>query len=169
MSLNLNEFKKYIEKSVDIVSKGAFLTTKNGDKINTMTIGWASFGIEWGLPVAEVMVRESRYTKLLLDNSLEFTLTFPLDDSMKESLAFCGKKSGRDTDKVSECNLSLCDSKLIGTPSISCKAIVMECKVLSRMDMDKSLTDTEIIDKWYPSGDMHTNYHAKILSCYEIK
>ena len=47
--------------------KGILVTTKVGDKVNSMTIGWGTLGIEWGKPIYTVFVRESRYTKEMLE------------------------------------------------------------------------------------------------------
>lgn len=30
------------------VQKGVLLTTKHGDRVNSMTISWGTLGIEWG-------------------------------------------------------------------------------------------------------------------------
>ena len=61
------------------LSKGVLLTTKDGDEVNTMTIGWGMMGIEWGKPVFLALVRQSRHTKKLLDATGEFTVNIPLD------------------------------------------------------------------------------------------
>jgi flavin reductase (DIM6/NTAB) family NADH-FMN oxidoreductase RutF len=47
--------------------KGILLTTKAGEKVNTMTIGWGTLGIEWSRPVFVAYVRESRHTRAMLD------------------------------------------------------------------------------------------------------
>ena len=39
--------------------KGILVTTKVGDKVNSMTIGWGTLGIEWGRPIYTVFVREA--------------------------------------------------------------------------------------------------------------
>ena len=47
------------------LSRGVLLTTRSGDRVNTMTIGWGKIGVEWGTPGFVAYVRESRYTKQL--------------------------------------------------------------------------------------------------------
>lgn len=168
MSLNMDSYSLFIEKAAKILPNGAFLTTKDNEKTNTMTIGWGTFGFQWGMPTVEVMVRESRYTKELLDKSMEFTLTFPAGEDMKTALAYCGKKSGRDCDKINDCELSLTSAKRISTPVISCKGLVFECKVVSKAEMDPALVSSDIIDKCYKNGDFHTLYYAKVVDFYEI-
>ena len=60
------------------VEKGALLTTKAGDKVNTMTIGWGHLGVEWSRPIFVVYVRQSRHTKAILDQNGEFTVNIPV-------------------------------------------------------------------------------------------
>lgn len=168
MSVNMHEYASFLPEIAKILPKGAFLTTKDADKINTMTIGWGSFGFEWGMPTAEVMVRESRFTKIAMDKNDCFTITFPLDESMKSALAFCGQKSGRDTDKIKECGLTVVPAKEVDAPVISCKGIVLECKTKARLPMNDKQTSGEILDKWYKSGDLHTFYFAEVVACYKI-
>ena len=55
---------------------GILLTTKGATGVNTMTIGWGTLGIEWGKPICTVFVRESRFTKGLLDKNPEFTIYY---------------------------------------------------------------------------------------------
>ncbi len=167
--MELNILTDYFKKATEILPTGAFLTTQDENKVNTMTIGWGSFGFEWGMPVVQVMVRESRLTKTALDKNLEFTLTFPCDESMKSALNICGSRSGREMDKITECNLELVDSKEIKTPAVACKGIIFECRVVARCEMKENLTNEEIMSKWYKNGDLHTMYYAKIENCYEIK
>ena len=164
----MTAYSEYIKKAAEILPKGAFLTTKNGDKTNTMTIGWGTFGFQWGMPTAEVMVRESRFSKELLDSSMEFTLTFPYDNGMKDALSYCGQKSGRDCDKIVDCGLSVVSAKKLKTPVIACKGLVMECTVVAKTEMQNKLTDTLVLDKWYKNGDLHTIYYAKVEACYEL-
>ena len=39
------------------MKKGILLTTRCGEKVNTMTIGWGKLGIEWGKPIFIAYVR----------------------------------------------------------------------------------------------------------------
>lgn len=168
MDINMANYSECMKKAAEILPGGAFLTVKDGEKTNTMTIGWGTFGFQWGMPTAEVMVRQSRYTKGMLDNSMEFTLTFPYDPSVKPTLGYCGQKSGRDCDKIKDCGLSLLPGKEVSAPVIACKGLVVECKVVAKAEMTESLTDPAIMDKWYKSGDLHTLYYGKVMACYEI-
>jgi hypothetical protein len=38
-------------KAMEQIKKGAFLTVKSGEALNTMTIGWATIGHVWRKPI----------------------------------------------------------------------------------------------------------------------
>ena len=76
-----------------------------GTDYNTMTASWGGVGVLWAKPVAFVFVRPERHTYRFTEESPYMTLSF-FGGEMKDVLAFCGKVSGRDTDKVKECSLT---------------------------------------------------------------
>ncbi|MCG8572588.1 MAG: flavin reductase, partial [Spirochaetes bacterium] len=98
------EYHDYCNAFVKQLPKGAFLNVKGEEKVNPMTIAWATIGFLWHKPVLMVVVRYSRYTYDLLEKSKEFTVSVPLDDSLKKALLICGTKSGREIDKIKECH-----------------------------------------------------------------
>ena len=69
---------EYANLITEALPKGILLNT-NGDKFNSMVIGWGHIGTLWGLPTFVVYVRQSRYTKGQLDKTGEFTVSVPLD------------------------------------------------------------------------------------------
>ena len=92
------------EENIKKIRKGAFLTVKAGKALNTMTIGWATFGFIWQKPIMMVAVRSSRHTFGIMEAAEDFTVTVPTGDMGKET-TFCGTKSGRDVNKFKMCNL----------------------------------------------------------------
>ena len=96
------------ENPVKLISEDwALLTVKDAEKgsCNPMTVSWGSVGELWGADMATIYVRESRYTKTLLDNEDYFSLCF-FGGKQKEALSFCGSKSGRDINKTEACGLT---------------------------------------------------------------
>ncbi|MBS4900706.1 MAG: flavin reductase family protein, partial [Clostridiales bacterium] len=81
----------YANEILQGLSQGVLLTTKNGEKINTMTIAWGMLGIEWDRPVFIALVRQSRYTHEILDKNQEFTISIPFGEIKKEITNFCGR------------------------------------------------------------------------------
>ncbi|TDX59323.1 flavin reductase family protein [Orenia marismortui] len=159
-------YDEYIKEATQALSKGAFLTVKSGDKLNTMTIGWGSIGYIWGKPIFMVMVRDSRYTYELIENSDEFTVSIPFKGKFKEELKFCGTKSGRDYDKFSECKLSIQSGQEVDTPIIKGCDLHYECKIKFRQIMDPDNLNKQYDQKWYPQKDYHTLYFGEIVGAY---
>lgn len=108
----------YAKEIVSAIPKGVLLTTKNGDTVNTMTIGWGTLGVEWGIPIFIAFVREGRFTREILDASGEFTVNVPYGEFDRKILGYCGTKSGRDVNKISELGLTLAASDIVNAPGI---------------------------------------------------
>ena len=144
------------EHSTEIVKalkEGVLLTTKSGNRVNTMTISWGTLGIQWGKPLFTAFVRQHRFTKEFLDETGEFTVNMPMGEYDKKILAVCGSKSA---------------------PGIRELPLTLECKVRYIQDQDLSLLDTEDVEAWYPADengfrDFHTVYAAEIVAAYIIE
>ena len=151
--------------------KGILLTTKAGDKVNTMTIGWGTIGIEWSKPVFVAYVRDSRHTRAMLDETGEFTVNIPVGDVDRNILGYCGSKSGRDTDKIADLGLTLEEPEKISVPGIRQLPLTLECKVIFRNVQDETRLPATLRDRYYSainSGDYHIAYYGEILSAYLI-
>jgi flavin reductase (DIM6/NTAB) family NADH-FMN oxidoreductase RutF len=153
------------EDAIKKMKKGAFLTVRAGDKLNTMTIGWATFGFIWQKPIMMVMVRSSRYTFDIIEEADDFTVTVPAFDMSKE-LAFCGTKSGRDVNKFKECNLETGKSQKIVSPIIETAGYHYECKIVYSSAMHPALLAKDYDNLLYPLKDYHTLYFGEIMACY---
>lgn len=160
------------------IKKGCLMTTKNGDFVNTMTIGWGHIGLEWNRTTFVAYVRESRYTRTMVDNHGEFTINIPVGAIDKSILGICGTKSGRDMDKIKALNLTLIDSEHVAVPGIKELPLTLECKVLYKQKQDLALIPDEIIKKFYPNvnngsevpeQDCHYAYGAEIVGAYIIE
>lgn len=160
-------FIQNLEKGMDFLHKrGAFLTVKSSDKVNTMTISWGNVGYEWGRPVFTVMVRTSRYTHSLIEDSSEFTVSIPLKNDLKQALSICGTKSGRNVDKFKEANISLKDGRTVSTPVIGECKLFYECKIVYKQHMNPELLADDIKNTSYINEDYHTIYYGEIVDCY---
>lgn len=156
------------ERAMDIIKKGAFLTVRNGDQLNTMAIGWAAFGFMWRKPILMVMVRKTRHTFRLIEKSNDFTVSVPTSD-MHDQVMFCGTQSGRDVDKFESLEISTKDSRKVNSPILDITGIHFECRVTYRSAMDPSFLDTDTHQEIYPKKDYHTLYFGEIVSCYETE
>ena len=154
--------------------KGILITTKNGDFVNSMTIGWGHIGIEWSRPIFVAYVRESRHTKTMLENHGEFTINVPMGEFDRNILAVCGRKSGRDMDKIKELGLHLVESDVVSVPGIAELPLTLECKVIYKQKQDLSAIPADIIKTYYPADDTgfqdyHYAYYGEIVNAYIIE
>jgi len=134
---------------------------RNG-KPNAMTIGWATVGSIWGLPMFVVLVRPSRYTYGLLNENGDFTVNV-MPDGMKDVVTYCGTVSGRDRDKFAEKGLTATPGLQANAPIIAESLIAYECRTVLTNEVLPDRLAASIKESSYPSGDFHRVYFGKIL------
>ncbi len=132
-------------------------------RLNPMTIGWGVFGLIWGRPVFQVLVRPSRYTYGCIERAGDYTVNV-LPEDMADVATFCGTKSGRDVDKMAQLDLTLLPSKHIRSAGIAEANIAFECTVVHHNDVLQPTFPDEIITNYYPEGDFHRVYFGQILA-----
>lgn len=174
--INVTDYANLITKAL---AGGGILLNTNGDKFNTMVIGWGHVGTLWGKPTFLVYVRQGRYTKPQLDKTGEFTISVPLGKADAAINKICGWQSGYNIDKVKEAGLELEDPEVIQTPGIRQYPLTIECKILYSQDQDLSRIPEDIREKSYPQDvdgsypmanrDAHTMYVGEIVDAYIIK
>lgn len=165
MSIKKVDYNFNLEKNMELLSKGAFLTTNDKDKTNSMTISWGSIGYMWNRPVFTVMVRPQRHTFELIESENEFTVSIPYNE-MKEEIAFLGTKSGKDMDKLKELNINTVNVDEIETPILDFDGAHFVCKIVYKREMTEDNLDKEINDLKYPGKDYHTLYFGEIVGTY---
>lgn len=148
-----------------LANGGVFLTV-NGEKANTMTIGWGSAGIYWGKPVCVVLVRPQRHTYSLIENADEFTVSVPTTNPLKEELAFAGTQSGRDYDKFQGHGLTAVPGQKVNTPIVGECGLHLECKIVHRQVLQEDAKDQPTFTRAYPLKDYHIMYWGEIVSAY---
>ena len=169
--INVWDYAGHIMKHID---GGILLTTKASGQVDTMTIGWGTVGVQWGRPIFIAFVRESRYTKKLLEANGEFTVNVPLDQVDKNILAFCGTRSGADTDKIAQLGLTLEEGETVSVPAIRELPLTLECKVIYKQDQAPEAIDPRYDARYYAKGsrnegDYHTAYYGEITAAYIVE
>ncbi len=148
---------------------GVLMTTAAHGQVNTMTIGWGTFGYDFSRPVFIAYVRDSRYTREMLAENGEFTVNIPMGDIDRRILGICGSRSGRDMNKIEELGLTLEEPEVISVPGIRELPLTLECKVFYVEEQDPSKMPEEIVKKYYPTGGHHAALYGRIVSAYIIE
>jgi flavin reductase (DIM6/NTAB) family NADH-FMN oxidoreductase RutF len=162
----------YSEKSDQLISaleKGIFMTTKVNHKVNTMTIAWGGVNYVWNKPVFVAYVRYTRDTYEMLKNTDEFTINVPLTKDLRKEIGFCGTKSGRDIDKIHECNFTLQDGRTLNTPILADCDMHYECKIIYKQAMEPNSIEKDILNRHYANNDFHVIFYGEIKDSYIIK
>lgn len=154
----------------ECLKKGVFLTTKAGDKINSMVIGWGHIGRIWERPVFIAYVRDSRYTYEMLEQNPEFTVNVAINGFDKNAFRICGTQSGRDLDKIAEAGLTLEEPEVVTVPGIREFPLTLECKVLYKEEQDASKLPEDIRGQFYSiATSEHTAFYGEIAAAYIIE
>lgn len=165
----------YAETIIKAIPKGCLVTTKSGEKVNSMVIGWGTYGVEWSRPMFVIYIREGRFTREQLDSNPEFTVNIPMGEVNKEILQICGWKSGRDMDKIAEAGLTLVPGQEVSVPGIKEYPLTLECKVVFRQRQDLDLIAEKFMNSYpqdvpgtYPMAnkDPHIAYYGEIVNAY---
>ena len=88
--ININPFTSW--------SRYVLVTAGNIKKCNTLLVTWGGFGVMWRKKTATIYIRQSRFTKTILDSQDYFTLSF-LPEKHKPQMSYMGSHSGRDENK----------------------------------------------------------------------
>lgn len=161
--INIRDLKENVLKMIS--DDWALLTAGNESGFNTMTVSWGGIGELWGKDVAFIFVRPQRYTKEFIDREKMMTLSF-FSGKYKKELGFCGKKSGRDCDKMKETGFTPVFSD--GTTYIKEASHVLILKTLAVTDITPdSFLDKTIDESCYPNKDYHKVYIAEIVKTLE--
>ena len=169
----------YAREITTALYNGVLLTTKKGNKINSMTIGWGMLGRIWEKPAFIAFVREGRFTREQLDATMELTGNIPYAVYDKEILGYCGSRTGKNIDKAKDLDLTLVRSDFVAAPGIKEMPLTLECKVVYRQMQDKNAIPEDIREMMYPENvdssnpmanrDCHVAYYGQILKSYIIR
>ena len=138
----------------------ALLTAGDENSFNTMTIGWAQLGTLWGKPVANVYVRDSRYTLGFMDNNDYFTVSF-YPEECKNALVTLGSKSGRDMDKMNDSGLT--PEFLDNGVTFKEAELTLVCKKMHKQVLDPDAMPEDVREAYYSDEDWHEMYIGEIV------
>ena len=160
LKLMVSEFEKNV---FDEIGKKWGIVTA-GDKVtgfNCLTVSWGGFGVIWGKNVAYIFVRKSRHTYNFLEKSQSVTISF-LSEKYKKEKGYIGTYSGRDVDKMKETGLHYTYDPDFDGAYIEESDYCFKMKKLYSVDLPIESLPNDIIDRYYPEGDIHTMYVCEI-------
>ena len=143
-----------------IAGDWALLSAGTTEDWNTMTVSWGAVGEIWGFDAAFVFVRPQRHTMRYLDANAYFTLAFGLP---RETMALCGKLSGRDCDKIAQAGLVAHAQGDSLWPEGAKLAIV--CRKAAKQAIDPAGFIDPAIEGNY-EGDYHSMFVGEIVGVY---
>lgn len=94
---------------------------------NVFTVAWTGI-LNTQPPVTYISVRPERYSYELIKQSGEFVINLPTQQLIR-AVDYCGVKSGRNTDKFKEMNLTAEPAEKISAPILAQSPVNIECKV----------------------------------------
>jgi flavin reductase (DIM6/NTAB) family NADH-FMN oxidoreductase RutF len=165
-SFRKTSIKNFTPDSFGLKDKWMLITAAKPDgTVNTMTASWGGFGVMWNKEVVFIVIRPQRYTREFVERSEALSLTF-FDKSYLKDLAYLGKVSGRDEDKIAKTGLTVLWED--GVPYFEEAHTVMITKKLfvQRIE-EEAFLDKDIIDRWYPERDFHYLYIAEVTDILE--
>lgn len=162
-------YRNFEELCRALDSHGAFLTVKDREeRVNLMTIGWATAGIIWSRPVMTVMVRPVRYTHDLMEASKTFSVCVPREHKLQKELILCGTTSGRSSNKAKESGLTIVPGRLEGSVVVKECNLFYECEIIHKNTVDSQTLESGIVKDLYPKSDFHTIYYGEIKNSYTV-
>ena len=133
------------------------------DDFNVMTIGWGSIGTMWNKPFVEVVVRPTRYTYKFMEEYEDFTVSaFPREH--KRALSYLGTRSGRDSNKLAETDLTAIAAARVKSPAFEQAELTIECRTIYSADFDPTRFIDPTIEERYPNKDYHRVYYGEIVA-----
>jgi len=139
------------------------ITAGNAGSFNTMTASWGAMGELWNKKIAICFIRPVRHTYSFMEKAEYYTLSF-FDETHRDTLRFCGTKSGRDVDKMSETGLTAATAES-GAVYFSEARLVLECKKIYIHDLDPGHFLIGTIHDEYPDKDYHRMYIGEVVRC----
>lgn len=158
--LEWNPMKKIKEDGIAIVSEA------NG-KVNATASHNGGVGHIWGKNVLYAFLRNTRYTKELLDEGEFFSACFfdMTDVNNARLMKILDQLSGRNEDKLAACRVEI--EHAMNVPYIDGANFIILCRKIAAVPMtENTILDQKILNIQYTErhlDDFHTMYIGEIL------
>ena len=138
--------------------------------LGTMTVSWGGQCFIWGKDVVLYEIRDSRNTLKYLKKHSSFSLTL-FEESYRDKLTYCGRHTGREVDKVSQCQFTPCFYGPEQVPYFDQAHTALICRQVYRSLMAENdfleREDSELWQAWYNTGAHTGDRHHLILASVE--
>ncbi|MBD5548646.1 MAG: flavin reductase family protein [Lachnospiraceae bacterium] len=94
---------------------------------NIFTVAWTGT-ICSDPPMVSISVRPERYSHQMIEETGEFVINLTTRE-LAFATDYCGVKSGRETDKIKDMNLTLCKGDEVKAPLLKESPVNIECRV----------------------------------------
>ena len=164
----------FIEKKPEVINNNVFsliggdwmlIAAEKDGKTNAMTASWGGLGKLFNKNVAFIFVRKSRYTKEFIDAASTFSLNFPSPEKYRKEMAYFGRVSGRDEDKIAKSGFTVIND---GAPYFEQADKVLICRKLTKHYLaPEGMIDPRILGDFYNDNDFHYLYVGEIVKYLE--
>lgn len=150
-----------------VADEGIAIVAEADGTVNAMSSHNGGVGHMWGKNVVYAFLRNTRYTKELLDKSEFFSACF-FDMSEKNKVQLMkvlDQLSGRNEDKLHLCHVNI--EHALNAPYIDEANFIILCRKIAAVPMtENTILDEKILNENYTAkhlDDFHTMYIGEIL------
>ncbi|WP_028241975.1 flavin reductase [Pseudobutyrivibrio ruminis] len=150
-----------------VADEGIAIVAEADGTVNAMSSHNGGVGHMWGKNVVYAFLRNTRYTKELLDKSEYFSACF-FDMSEKNNVQLMkvlDQLSGRNEDKLHLCHVNI--EHALNAPYIDEANFIILCRKIAAVPMtENTILDEKILNENYTAkhlDDFHTMYIGEIL------
>lgn len=136
-------------------------------KSNVMTTHWGSIGVLWNRDVFLLPVRGSKLSNEIIRTNGSFALSVPVKD-MRNEIAICDHISGYFVNKFEELHLHPKRARKIDAYVLGECGLIVECKLLSSIDLTKEILTPELNAEMYSFKDYHTLFIGEVVDTYNL-
>jgi len=142
----------------------SLITVRNGEGTNMMTAIWGGIGRLYEAPVAFCFINPDRNTYQLMEKDSVYTISF-YTEAYREQLAYCGKHSGKEVDKVKATGLTPIVFPS-GARAFSEAWMIIECrKMVAQPFAPEALQTGELKERW-AGKPLHQFYIGEIVNVW---
>ena len=144
-----------------LVGKNLVITAGKEDHYNSMTSSLGGLGILFKKPTTWCILRADRYTLEMIQKEQTYTLSY-FPNEYKEQILFLGSKSGRDSEKMKEVELTSVQTPS-GDMSFKEARLIIECKLTEITTANPNDFYSQEAKDWINEAYKEANDYRKLV------